>query len=78
VRERVRLGGHDVPEPVIRRRFVSGLRNFFTIYREVADEWQMFDNSDVRNPRPIAAGRLNAPPAMVDGIGWNTLMEKSR
>jgi predicted ABC-type ATPase len=26
---RVRLGGHDVPEPAIRRRFKAGLRNFF-------------------------------------------------
>lgn len=28
VAERVRQDGHDVPEPVIRRRFAAGLRNF--------------------------------------------------
>src|SRR6266571_1131293 len=29
VRERVRAGGHDVAEEVIRRRYVSGLRKFW-------------------------------------------------
>lgn len=28
VQERVRLGGHDVPETVVRRRYVAGLHNF--------------------------------------------------
>jgi predicted ABC-type ATPase len=78
VRERVRLGGHDVPEPVIRRRFVAGLRNFFTIYREIADAWQMFDNSDVGNPRLIASGHLDTTPAIIDENDWSTLMEQAR
>ena len=29
VAERVRLGGHDVPPEVVRRRFQAGIRNFF-------------------------------------------------
>ena len=33
VRERVRSGGHDVPEAVIRRRYDAGLRNFWTLYQ---------------------------------------------
>ena len=78
VRERVRLGGHDVPEPVIRRRFVSGLRNFFTIYREIADGWQMLDNSDARNTLLIASGKVGFQPVIVDENGWSTLMEKSQ
>lgn len=31
--ERVRQGGHDIPEPVIRRRFIAGLRNFHEHYK---------------------------------------------
>lgn len=45
VAERVRSGGHDVPEPVIRRRYEAGLRNFFELYRPLADAWRIFDNS---------------------------------
>ena len=39
VTERVRAGGHNVPEADIRRRFGRSIRNFWTIYRELADNW---------------------------------------
>ena len=45
VRQRVSVGGHDVPEAVIRRRFRAGWRNFENIYRELVDEWKIYDNS---------------------------------
>ena len=45
---RVRQGGHDVPEPVIRRRFAAGLSNFRTLYSPLVDTWSLYDNSDSR------------------------------
>ncbi|MCU7814145.1 MAG: zeta toxin family protein [Candidatus Thiodiazotropha sp. (ex Rostrolucina anterorostrata)] len=45
VAERVRQGGHDIPEPVIRRRFDAGLRYFDSLYRPLVDDWMLFDNS---------------------------------
>ena len=45
VAERVRLGGHQVEEGDIRRRFIRGLRNFFGLYRPLADRWWFYDNS---------------------------------
>lgn len=45
VRQRVREGGHNIPERVIRRRFAGGLRNFETLYKPVVDEWALYDNS---------------------------------
>jgi predicted ABC-type ATPase len=45
VRQRVREGGHDIPAPVIRRRFASGLRNFHHLYKPLVDEWALYDNS---------------------------------
>lgn len=57
VRSRVRLGGHNVPAPVIRRRYESGARNFFRLYRPLADTWGMYDNSTLDEPRPVAIGR---------------------
>ena len=32
VAKRVAEGGHDVPDDVVRRRYVSGLRNLFRMY----------------------------------------------
>lgn len=42
---RVRQGGHAIPTDVIRRRFVSGMRNFHNVYRSRVDYWLWFDNS---------------------------------
>ena len=45
IADRVRRGGHDIPEKVVRRRFRKGLQNLFTRYRPVLDSWMLFDNS---------------------------------
>ena len=45
VKLRVAMGGHDVPEEVIRRRFDRSLSNFFSLYTPLADRWLVFDNS---------------------------------
>ena len=45
VAERVRQGGHDIPEGVIRRRFEAGRRNFETHYRAAVDAWALYDNA---------------------------------
>lgn len=45
VAERVRQGGHDVPEPVIRRRFAAGLKNFHQRYKMAVDDWALYDNA---------------------------------
>lgn len=45
VAERVSQGGHDIPEPVIRRRFVTGRRNFDQHYKTKVDTWALYDNA---------------------------------
>ncbi|MFZ0612696.1 MAG: AAA family ATPase [Desulfobacterales bacterium] len=45
VQQRVREGGHNVPELIIRRRFAAGLRNFGNLYKPAVDEWALYDNS---------------------------------
>lgn len=45
VAERVRQGGHHIPEDVVRRRFVAGRANFDRHYREAVDAWALYDNS---------------------------------
>ena len=46
VAERVRKGGHPVPESDIRRRFTRAIVNFWRIYREMADNWVLLYNGD--------------------------------
>jgi predicted ABC-type ATPase len=45
IRERVRQGGHSIPEPVIRRRYIVGWKNFQVIYSGLVNDWTIFDNS---------------------------------
>lgn len=45
VRDRVISGGHNIPEAVIRRRYVMGLEYFFHIYKDLCDYWKLADNS---------------------------------
>ena len=42
---RVAQGGHHVPDDVVRRRFVTGLQNFQTMYRFEVNSWRWYDNS---------------------------------
>jgi hypothetical protein len=45
VAQRVKQGGHTIPESVIRRRFAAGLTNFAKHYAPVVDVWVRYDNS---------------------------------
>jgi predicted ABC-type ATPase len=78
VAQRVRQGGHDVPESTIRRRFAAGLRNFFRLYQPVVDSWQMFDNSETTGPRMIAFGETGSPDQVLDETVWKNLLELQR
>ena len=45
IARRVEMGGHNVPEDVVRRRYPKGLLNFFQLYRPLTDFWTIYDNS---------------------------------
>jgi predicted ABC-type ATPase len=42
---RVRQGGHNVPRADVIRRFSRGWENFQRVYRPLADNWAVYDNS---------------------------------
>jgi predicted ABC-type ATPase len=74
VAERVRLGGHDVPAEVVRRRYAAGSQNLFQLYMPLVDSWQMFDNSEGPHPVPIAAGdRHSVRNIITDVETWRRL-----
>jgi len=45
VAERVRAGGHHVPDDTVRRRYTRSVRNFLELFRPVVTTWQVYDNS---------------------------------
>jgi len=55
VLQRTRRGGHDVPEPDIRRRFLRTINNFWHIYRPLADVWVLVYNGG-QSPEHVAFG----------------------
>ncbi len=55
VAQRVRQGGHDVPEEIIRRRFIAGRENFESLYKPIVREWFLYDNAG-KEPVLLEAG----------------------
>ncbi len=53
VAERVSKGGHNIPQDVIRRRYVAGIANLFGRFMDEVDLWMIYDNS--RTPRTFVA-----------------------
>jgi predicted ABC-type ATPase len=74
VRERVVRGGHDVPEPVVRRRFDRSIRNFLVHYRRLADFWTLFDNSGA-TPRVVAFEK-NEEVRIIDKSLYSALVKR--
>ena len=75
VADRVRRGGHHVPEAVVRRRFVAGLRNLFSVYMPAVDAWTIYDNADVVSPRLVASRAFGADTIVADAEAWESLKE---
>jgi len=53
VKQRVRKGGHDIPDDVQLRRFGKGLRLLLEHYRPLLNYWRLFDNAG-QNPQLVA------------------------
>lgn len=60
IRERVRLGGHDVPPRDVARRFSRSLINLVNVYLPLAHRWTVWDAG---GPQPRAI--LDSPAATI-------------
>lgn len=72
VQERVKAGGHNIPEETIRRRYDAGLRNFFDMYQDAVYEWFFYDNSssDFKLLARKTANRIS----IVDDEAWEQII----
>lgn len=75
VAERVKRGGHHIPEDVIRRRYSGGIKNFLTLYAPLADIWEAYDNTQFGSPRTIAEGGRDQPERVSLPDVWQHMKE---
>lgn len=69
---RVRGGGHNVPAATVRRRYRSGLRNFFSLYEPLASAWRFYDSSRPL-PKLVAEGLESQPSKVYDQGVWTDI-----
>lgn len=75
VEERVKTGGHSIPEETIRRRYKSGLKNFFNLYRPLTDSWQFYDNSNA-DKLSLVASEIHDDKLVIENKSiWEELEE---
>lgn len=74
VAERVKNGGHNVEEHIIRRRYSSGIRNLFKLYLPVVDYFILIDNS-VMPREVIAEGNMHDAVKVYNEEKFKTLRQ---
>lgn len=74
VETRVKEGGHNIPEKIIRRRYENGLRNFFDIFKSIVDDWMFIDNSG--EPYELIAEKTQSEEIIYNAKIWDTLKTK--
>ncbi len=72
VADRVGMGGHHVPEEVVRRRYSAGTRNFFHLYQPMTTTWAMYNASGPR-PALVAEGLASETIGVYDKEVWETI-----
>jgi predicted ABC-type ATPase len=75
--QRVKQGGHHVPEDSIVRRYFTGVKNLILHYLPLADEALIIDNSSEEEAprRVIARKNKNNPIDILDTVVWERIEE---
>jgi predicted ABC-type ATPase len=77
VARRVSQGGHSIPSDVIMRRYYSGISNMRNFYLPLADEAEIYDNTD-RRRLLIAEKREGLALIVHDSERWAQIEEVAR
>ncbi len=76
VSQRVKQGGHHVPEQDVIRRYYSGIKNLINHYLPLADSALILDNSVRESPqRLIARKNLENNLEILDSLVWGKIEE---
>jgi len=74
IRDRVESGGHNVPEPDVRRRFVRSMRNLLGLYRPLLDSLHFFDNATT-DPRLVFRDE-QTKPMVYDTVLYDSIIRE--
>ncbi|MDD2292941.1 MAG: zeta toxin family protein [Bacteroidales bacterium] len=77
VKLRVASGGHNVPEPTIRRRYAVGIEHLFRLYIPICDYWILIDNSNTPS-KLIAEGGKSIVTKIHNKTEYNLLINYER
>jgi predicted ABC-type ATPase len=77
VKARVQSGGHFVEDEIVRRRYERSLRNLFTLYRALADEWEVYDNSSGLGGHLVAEGHGLTSSVIHDRPVWDEMQRRT-
>lgn len=68
------MGGHNVPEEIVRRRYGKGIRNFFRLYKPLADTWFFYDNSVAGTLNLLASGEREIGISIENRLIWKQIL----
>lgn len=74
---RAQMGGHFVPDEVVRRRYFAGIRNFFGLYQPLATTWAVYNTSEVK-PVRVAEGLASETTGVYDSDTWDAMNRLGR
>jgi len=77
VAKRVSLGGHNIPDDVVERRYYRGIGNLINLYIPVVDNWIVINNMDME-PNIIARSATKKDKTILNSELWNTFLEQSK
>ena len=73
VRERVSQGGHNIPEPDIRRRYIRGLLNLTTVYLPLVSEAWVLNGS--QSPPTAILKKNEVGPQILEPDIWQEIVQ---
>ena len=76
VAERVKKGGHSIPNDIIKRRYYRGISNLLTLYIPVCDNWIVIDNTSAVS-EVVAQGGISMAKAIKKDDIWSIIVSQS-
>jgi len=77
VQQRVLEGGHNIPENVIRPRYVAGIYNLIHLYLNIGDAIVIVDNS-TKTELIVAVKSINNQIEIRDKTTWTKILNQSK
>ena len=77
VKLRVAMGGDDVPDDTVRRRYARSVSNFLTLYLPLANDWTVYDNSSAKQAKMIASS-ANGILDVLEPKPWLKLQKQTK